>query len=98
MHAVGRTEHPKSIRRLFAIARFQAEVRCLSTGLHRFDAVARIRSNNDLWTALVRYFRTRYVVFEFKNYREKIAQGQIHTTEKYLYPVALRGTRCHPLA
>jgi hypothetical protein len=63
-----------------------------STGLHRFDAVAKIRSKNDFWMALVRDFRTRYVVFEFKNYGEKIAQGQIHTTEKYLYPVALRGT------
>lgn len=63
-----------------------------TTGLHRFDSVARIRSKNDFWTALVRDFRTRYVVFEFKNYREKITQGEIHTTEKYLYPVALRGT------
>ncbi len=63
-----------------------------ATGLHRFDVVARIRSDNDFWTALARDFRTRYVVFEFKNYSEKLNQGQIHTTEKYLYPVALRGT------
>jgi hypothetical protein len=32
------------------------------------------------------------VLFEFKNYTEKIGQGQIYTTEKYLYPAALRGT------
>jgi hypothetical protein len=32
------------------------------------------------------------VVFEFKNYGGKIKQGQIHTTEKYLYRTALRST------
>jgi hypothetical protein len=63
-----------------------------TTGLHRFDAVARITSDHDFWLALTRNFRTRYVVFEFKNYKENIGQGQIYTTEKYLYPAALRGT------
>ena len=63
-----------------------------TTGLHRFDAVARILPKNDFWVALKENFRTRYVVFEFKNYEDNIGQGQIYTTEKYLYPAALRGT------
>jgi hypothetical protein len=29
-------------------------------------------------------------VFEFKNYRERITQNEIYTTEKYLYAAALR--------
>jgi hypothetical protein len=63
-----------------------------TTGLHRFDAVARVLPKSDFWIALKENFRTRYVLFEFKNYTEKIGQGQIYTTEKYLYPAALRGT------
>jgi hypothetical protein len=31
-------------------------------------------------------------VFEFKNYGTKIKQGQIYTTEKYLFGTALRST------
>src|SRR5439155_1803167 len=32
----------------------------------------------------------RYILFEFKNYKEGIKQGQILTTEKYLLGKALR--------
>ncbi len=35
-------------------------------------------------------FRSRYVVFEFKLYSGQITQGEILTTEKYLYRTALR--------
>ena len=58
--------------------------------LSRFDLICRISSRNDFWTSLSRYFNTRYVLFEFKNYTEPIKQGQIYTTEKYLYTNALR--------
>jgi hypothetical protein len=37
-------------------------------------------------------FRSRYIIFEFKNYSKKIKQGQIYTTEKYLFGPALRST------
>ncbi len=63
-----------------------------NSGMHRFDLIARILSKDDFWTALTTDFRTRYVIFEFKNYCEPIGQGQIYTTEKYLYPAAMRGT------
>ncbi len=33
---------------------------------------------------------SRYVVFEFKNYSAAITQNEIVSTEKYLYPAALR--------
>lgn len=33
---------------------------------------------------------SRYVVFEFKNYSEPITQHEVVTTERYLYPSALR--------
>ncbi len=33
---------------------------------------------------------SRYVVFEFKNYTEPITQYEVVTTERYLYPSALR--------
>jgi hypothetical protein len=61
-------------------------------GLHRFDLLCRIISSheNTFWTELAHDFHTRYVLFEFKNYTEKIKQGQIYTTEKYLFLTALR--------
>lgn len=60
-------------------------------GLNRFDLICRISSSNDYWTSLSRYFHTRYILFEMKNYKDKIKQGQIYTTEKYLFKTALRG-------
>jgi hypothetical protein len=62
------------------------------TGLSRFDLIARVSSKNEFWSMLVSDFRSRYVVFEFKCYTDKITQGEILTTEKYLYVPALRST------
>lgn len=61
-------------------------------GLYRFDAVFKIKSNTttDFFDTLKQFFNTQYVIFEFKNYREKISQREIYTTEKYLYTKALR--------
>ena len=59
-------------------------------GLNRYDLIARISSEEDFWQCLVRDFRARYVIFEFKNYCEQITQKEIYTTEKYLYPAAMR--------
>ncbi len=63
-----------------------------ASGLHRFDLIARISSNDEFWNSLIQDFRTRYVIFEFKNYEDTIRQTQIYTTEKYLYPSAMRAT------
>lgn len=60
-------------------------------GFHRMDVIARlIPTENPFWSALASDFRTRYVIFEFKNYTHSISQDQIYTTEKYLFAAALR--------
>lgn len=60
--------------------------------LFRFDLICKIKNNTELefWNILKRFYDTLYVVFEFKNYGERITQSQIYTTEKYLYAKALR--------
>jgi Restriction endonuclease len=62
------------------------------TKLSIYDLVARVASEHDFWNAIVHQFRSRYIIFEFKNHAGKIKQGQIYTTEKYLFGTALRST------
>lgn len=59
-------------------------------GLNRFDLICRIASVHDFWRSLGLNFNTRYILFEFKNYADKIKQGEVYTTEKYLFTKALR--------
>lgn len=59
-------------------------------GLNRFDLVCRVKKGNDFWEFLIDDFNSRYIVFEFKNYTEKVKQTQVYTTEKYLFQKALR--------
>lgn len=61
-------------------------------GLYRFDLCCKIKSgaNQDFFDTIKHYFNTKYIVFEFKNSRERISQKEIYTTEKYLYEKALR--------
>lgn len=58
--------------------------------LYRYDLVARINPTTEFWKFIISEIQSRYVIFEFKNYSEKINQGQILTTEKYLFSQALR--------
>lgn len=58
--------------------------------LNRFDLVTRVRSDSDFWRFLSRELGSRYIIFEFKNYEDKIGQGEVLTTEKYLHKTALR--------
>lgn len=60
--------------------------------LYRFDLLCRIKDglSSTFWHVLELYFHTKYVVFEFKNYKEKVSQSEIYTTERYLYSKALR--------
>jgi len=60
------------------------------TGIHRNDLIARIASEHDFWASIVRYFKTWYVIFEFKNYTRFITQGEVYSTEKYLFVPAMR--------
>lgn len=61
-------------------------------GLYRFDLCCKIKNgaNQDFFDTVKHYFNTKYIIFEFKNYTEKITQKEIYTTEKYLYEKALR--------
>lgn len=60
--------------------------------LYRFDLLCRIKDENQktFWSILEKYFKSKYVIFEFKNYKEPITQKEIYTTEKYLYAKSLR--------
>lgn len=60
--------------------------------LYRFDLLCRIKDGNQktFWSIIERYFNTKYVIFEFKNYSNPVTQKEIYTTEKYLYSKALR--------
>ena len=61
-------------------------------GLFRFDLICRIKEGNQkpFWKTMEQFFLTKYIVFEFKNYKEKVTQSIVFSTEKYLYPKALR--------
>lgn len=59
-------------------------------GANRYDFVCRISSTTEFWKFLVESLNSRYIIFEFKNYTDKIKQGQILTTEKYLLERGLR--------
>ena len=63
-----------------------------NSDLYRFDFLCRIKDRNKkiFWSILERYFNAKYVIFEFKNYSDKITQKEVYTTEKYLYSKALR--------
>lgn len=60
--------------------------------LYKFDLLCRIKDGNQktFWSIIERYFNSKYIIFEFKNYSEPITQKEIYTTEKYLFAKALR--------
>lgn len=60
--------------------------------LYRFDLICKIKDNiqEAFWKFIEEYFRSKYVIFEFKNYTGHITQKEIYTTDKYLYAKALR--------
>lgn len=59
-------------------------------GHHRRDLVCRALPNSELWRLILSDLKSRYVVFEFKNYSGKISESEINQAEKYLSPIALR--------
>lgn len=63
----------------------------------RMDLIGSLKiiQNNDesmhpLWQMLVQHYNSHFVVFEFKNYTDKIDQNLVYITEKYLFAAALR--------
>lgn len=58
--------------------------------LSRFDLICRIASKDAFWATLVSAFRSRFVLFEFKNYCDSIGQNEVYLTERYLFEKGLR--------
>lgn len=61
-------------------------------GINVFDLICKIKIDieDEFFETIEKYFKSKYIVFEFKNYQESITQYQVCTTEKYLYETALR--------
>ena len=58
--------------------------------LFRMDMICSLKGTTEFWKFLMQFFNTKFVVFEYKNYVEKITQNLVFITSKYLYPSALR--------
>lgn len=62
-----------------------------SDEINKYDLISRIKINNySFWEFIQNRLNCQYIILECKNYTKHIKQGQILTTEKYLFPKALR--------
>ena len=70
---------------------FQSQYRT-EDGINIFDMICKIKNgvNDDFFSIIEKFYKTKYILFEFKNYQAPIKQGEICTTEKYLFEAALR--------
>lgn len=68
------------------------EQRISNDGLYRFDLICKIKDGevSGFWTTILQFFKSKYILFEFKNYKDPITQTEIYTTDKYLYLKAFR--------
>lgn len=50
--------------------------------LYRFDLICKIKNNvsDEFFGTILKFFNTKYIIFEFKNYSRKITQKEIYTT------------------
>lgn len=58
--------------------------------MFRMDLVCGLKGTSTFWKILIEHYNTRFIVFEFKNYKDEIDQNFIYITEKYLYNAVLR--------
>lgn len=58
--------------------------------MFRMDLLCSIKGNSAFWEFLINFYRTKFVVFEYKNYEDSISQNLVYITEKYLFPISLR--------
>lgn len=68
---------------------WKSQVNC-DNNMQRIDLIGKVKIQEGFWNMIRENYKSRYIVFEFKNYNDKITQAQIHTTNKYLYDKALR--------
>lgn len=58
--------------------------------LFRMDMICGLKGTAEFWKFLLKYYNSKFVIFECKNYSEQISQNLIYITEKYLFSTALR--------
>lgn len=58
--------------------------------MFRMDLICSLKGTNDFWKFLKYHYNTHFVVFEFKNYKDKLGQNLIYITDKYLFNPALK--------
>lgn len=58
--------------------------------MFRMDLLCSLKGTTEFWRFLISFYKTKFVVFEYKNYSDYIPQNLIYLTEKYLFPIALR--------
>ncbi len=58
--------------------------------MFRMDMLCSLKGGTTFWDFLINFYRTKFIVFEFKNYKNLISQNLIYICEKYLYSPALR--------
>ncbi len=58
--------------------------------LFRMDLLCGLKGSTEFWKSLIKYYNSKFVVFEYKNYSGKLEQNLIYITEKYLFDIALR--------
>lgn len=84
----------RTLMRLFAddLTLWKEQARS-NDDLFRFDLICKIKRDNhkDFWEMAERYFNSKYIIFEFKNYAGKVTQKEVYTTVRYLYTKAMRG-------
>ena len=63
-----------------------------NANMYRFDYCGKIKHGevSEFFETVQRFFDTKYIIFEFKNYEEEITPKEIYSSEKYLYEKALR--------
>ena len=64
---------------------------CNNSDLYRFDIIAPLKTNlKSFWKLIYDKYNSNFILFECKNYKDKIGQNEIYLTERYLYDNALR--------
>ena len=58
--------------------------------MFRMDILCALKGTTEFWRMLTHFYKTKFIVFEFKNYAKKIQQNLIYVTDKYLFNPALR--------
>lgn len=61
-----------------------------SDEMFRIDLICTLKGSAAFWELLIRHYNSRFIVFEYKNYTDKLSQNLIYVTEKYLFNAALR--------